>query len=107
MPGGPTGRTSLFWVIGFVGATAIVLISTPLVEPRYFIVPFVFLRLHCASPRVASAERRTPAGRRSSLPTWLALELAYYMLINAATVWLFLNVKFKWEGWQGWQRFMW
>jgi alpha-1,2-glucosyltransferase len=100
-------RNTLFWAIGFVGATAVVLVSTPLVEPRYFIVPFVLLRLHSPPAATSPPKRQTPAGARVSHPSWLDLELAYYMLINAATVWLFLNVKFKWEGWEGWQRFMW
>lgn len=41
------GRTqSSLFMLGFLFATALTLVPSPLLEPRYFIVPYVLLRLH-------------------------------------------------------------
>ena len=37
----------ILWVFGYFGACSIVLIPSPLIEPRYFILPFVFFILNC------------------------------------------------------------
>lgn len=43
--------------------------------------------------------------RRPSTSLWV--EWAWYTVINVATVGLFLTRKFRWDGWEGWMRFMW
>jgi alpha-1,2-glucosyltransferase len=72
-----------------------VLVPTPLVEPRYFMVPYTIMSLHSA--RVDNKE-----GLR--IP-WT--HLCFNMAVNAVTLFVFLTVKFKWDGWEGWMRFMW
>lgn len=83
-------RVTLFWTIGFVTCTALVLIPTPLIEPRYFLIPLMILRL-----------RLVPSHR------YLALEGILYLTINIASLYIFLMWPFEWEGWQGKMRFMW
>ncbi|KAF9452582.1 glycosyltransferase family 59 protein [Macrolepiota fuliginosa MF-IS2] len=61
------------------------LLPTPLLEPRYFLIPYVLLRAQIAD-----------------VPTWgLALEGVWYTLINAVTMSIFLyyprgDVRFMW-----------
>lgn len=97
------------------------LVPTPLVEPRYFIVPYIILRLHLAARPSNPAKRETPAElRRKTDPwavkgqqeerkrqNWLLVEFAWYFVINMVTVYVFLTVKFTWPGWEGHMRFMW
>ncbi len=61
------------------------LLPTPLLEPRYFLVPYVLLRAQV-----------------SDVPAWgLALEGIWYVLINAVTMGVFLyyprgDIRFMW-----------
>ncbi len=67
------------------------LIPQSLLEFRYYIIPYLLYRLH-------------------SMPVSVwgnVFECAYYNLINAITLWLFLKRPFKWEGQDDLQRFMW
>lgn len=62
------------------------LLPTPLLEPRYFLVPYLLLR-----------------SQVTDVPTWgLALEGAWYMLINVITMAVFLYYPREGVG-----RFMW
>jgi alpha-1,2-glucosyltransferase len=62
------------------------LLPTPLLEPRYFLVPYVLLRAQV-----------------SDVPNWgVALEGLWYAAINAATMWVFLYNERAGVG-----RFMW
>lgn len=116
-------------------------IPSPLIEPRYFLVPYLIARLEL-SPGTppASAEDRgqspqdtrqpiqragdsrdsrrvrppapAPAVEREqalrSRPLWpTLLELVWSLLINAASLYLFLYKPFRWPSEDGWQRFMW
>ncbi|KAF9427782.1 glucosyltransferase [Podila epigama] len=82
---------SILWVVIYITATALTLIPSPLIEFRYFITPYLIYRLAMRQPRGA----------------WLILELLSYTIINAITVWLFLNKPFRWAHEEGVQRFMW
>jgi alpha-1,2-glucosyltransferase len=114
----------LIWLV----ATSLSLITAPLVEPRYFIIPWVMWRLHIHPPsswseptappalktktptsKTKSADHNSPP--RSSpylqlLPT--VAEFIWYVFINAATGYLFLYRGFEWPQEPGEvQRFMW
>ncbi|KAI1208341.1 glycosyltransferase family 59 protein [Annulohypoxylon truncatum] len=89
-------------------ATALSLVTAPLVEPRYFILPWVFWRLlvpaHLGVPFAPEAEWRL-------MP---ALETIWFLLINAATMFVFVTRPFYWKAPDGElldggrvQRFMW
>jgi alpha-1,2-glucosyltransferase len=85
------GQLRLFQSLAFGLVTSLTLIPSPLIEPRYFIVPYVLLRLHLR-----------PSSKK------VAFELGWYALINATTLCAFLYKPFKWPSEpMHWQRFMW
>lgn len=75
----------------FIVITALSLIPTPLLEPRYFIVPFVVLRLHFPAPSRAR----------------LLMEWVTYVVVLVVTVEVFVRRPFRWEGREDLMRFMW
>lgn len=92
-PDGNTTSFALIWVV----STALSLITAPLVEPRYFIIPWVMWRLHV--PLAAEAKGHD---RR------LWLETLWFLVINAVTGYVFLFKGFEWPQEPGKvQRFMW
>lgn len=108
----------LIWLL----ATALSIITAPLVEPRYLIVPWLIWRLHMASPRPnkdhAPAKRPDTVGKRL-LKAFKAvlyerhdhrlwLETMWFLTINLATGYIFLYWGFEWPQEPGKvQRFMW
>ena len=87
-------QVSSLWLFFFASSTLLVLVPAPLLEPRYFIIPYVITLLHVRLPRT------------HRLATALCIVSAY-VLVNATAMYLFLFRPFKWEGHEGWQRFMW
>ncbi|KAI1496957.1 glycosyltransferase family 59 protein [Biscogniauxia marginata] len=114
-------------------AASLSLVTAPLVEPRYFILPWVFWRLlvpapcssssSSSSPPTPSPPQTTPtphprsgpspAATTSFLPV-LALETAWFALVNAATMYVFITRPFYWRAADGTvsdggrlQRFVW
>jgi alpha-1,2-glucosyltransferase len=116
-------RTSFLLI--FILATALSLITAPLVEPRYFIIPWVVWRLHV--PRVASQppQKRSRRGKSragvlariaGAVRSWVREggdvrlwgETVWFLLINAVTGYVFLYRGFEWPQEPGnVQRFMW
>ncbi|BGP43690.1 glucosyltransferase [Rhodotorula kratochvilovae] len=104
-------------LILFLGATIAVLLPTPLLEPRYFLLPLIVLRLYLAPTassciedgtagapphkRNHAALRRRRARSPPSSPRFsrqrLALEAALYLAIHALCIWLFLARPFYWD----------
>jgi alpha-1,2-glucosyltransferase len=123
----------LVWLV----ATSLSLVTAPLVEPRYFILPWLMWRLavpehiprsnvkakvqelenKTAPPTSASPSQDHPAPALSSgLQRILAtaasysasLELVWYVLVNLATCYMFLFKGFEWlQEPDSVQRFMW
>ncbi|KAJ3175716.1 glucosyltransferase [Geranomyces variabilis] len=100
------GYLSAIWVLGrklasaqpvllvllFVVATAATLVPTPLLDFRYYVLPFLLFRLHVRSPSTGV----------------LLVEAIAYAAVNLATVWLFGERPFRWASEpDAWQRFMW
>ncbi|KAI1373958.1 glycosyltransferase family 59 protein [Hypoxylon crocopeplum] len=94
-------------------ATALSLVTAPLVEPRYFILPWVFWRLLVPSRSIlpSSIPRSESLVSRRLV---LALETAWFLLVNAATMYVFATRPFYWRAPDGSlldggrvQRFMW
>ncbi|ERF69559.1 hypothetical protein EPUS_01889 [Endocarpon pusillum Z07020] len=108
-------RTSLLLV--FLISTTLSLVTAPLVEPRYFILPWLIWRLHVQPPPPIQLSPRSKStkglvGIMSRIlehrSTWLYLETAWFLLVNLATCWMFLYRGFEWEQERGAvQRFMW
>ena len=94
---GPKVRVSfvLIWLV----STALSVITAPLVEPRYFIIPWVMWRLHLP------IERPT---KGYGLDVRLALESVWFLVVNLVLGYMFLYKGFAWpQEPERVQRFMW
>ncbi|CAL9773664.1 unnamed protein product [Musa acuminata subsp. burmannicoides] len=84
-------RQRRIWVLSYVIATALVLVPAPLIEFRYYTIPFYFLILH------------SKIGETSN---WLPIG-SLYAVVNIFTMYLFLFRPFHWDHEPGTQRFIW
>ncbi|KAK7957221.1 DIE2/ALG10 family protein [Apiospora aurea] len=112
-------------VIILLLTTALSLMTAPLVEPRYFILPWVFWRLLVPAWSMDDllGTQQTATGKPSSIllvrvfnryDIRLVLESVWFLLINVATMYMFLTRPFYWKAEDGTlldggnvQRFMW
>ncbi|GAA5822563.1 hypothetical protein JCM5353_005482 [Sporobolomyces roseus] len=85
-------RLSTFLLYSF--STAVVLIPTPLIEPRYFLLPYIVLRLHHSPTSSLSSSSPTKFTSRQAR---LSLEAVLYILVSSASIWVFLNKSFEWK----------
>ncbi|CAE6085553.1 unnamed protein product [Arabidopsis arenosa] len=81
------------WVLVYFLATCGVLVPTPLIEFRYYTIPFYLFMLHSCV-------------RSSGFATWLLIG-TIFVSINVFTVVMFLFRPFKWSHEDGVQRFIW
>lgn len=96
-----TGETKTSFALIWLIATALSLITAPLVEPRYFILPWVLWRLHVSPSRAKIEGVRIEACR-------LWGETLWFLAVNALTCSVFLMKEFEWASEPGKiQRFMW
>ena len=109
----------LIWLL----ATASSLVTTPLVEPRYFVVPWLMWRLHVAPLRLdlpttpSTNNHRAESGKVKAVVEKILyskndhrlwLETVWLLAINMATWYIFLKWGFEWPQEPGAvQRFMW
>jgi alpha-1,2-glucosyltransferase len=118
------GPTTSFLIILLL-TTALSLITAPLVEPRYFIIPWVMWRLNVPPLPTKANLRSRHRGKNNRYTSerffdfvrywgWeghdyrLWLETAWFLLINVATGYIFLYRGFEWPQEPGkLQRFMW
>lgn len=79
------------WVVSFILSTALVLVPAPLIEFRYYTIPFFFLFLH------------------SHVDSDIKLLLIglLYVLVDCFTMTMFLFRPFHWDHEPGTQRFIW
>jgi alpha-1,2-glucosyltransferase len=112
---------SIGFSIVWLATSTLCLVTAPLVEPRYFIVPWVMWRLQVGSqvlkidpnppqkhPPGNSNLKETVWARMRYPSTWLWLETLWFLLVNAITCYLFLRRTFEWQQEPGRkQRFMW
>lgn len=104
-------------VLAWLGTTALCLVTAPLVEPRYFIIPWVVWRLHVPVYTPKQTDRggkgpklvRSSWGRTLLQPgVWLWVETLWFCVINCVTGYIFINWTFEWPQEPGQtQRFMW
>lgn len=119
----PGNRVSfvLVWLL----ATSLSLITAPLVEPRYFIIPWFIWRMHIPRSRPESLDsppedQKLPRSQSSRFSTAarsllyekhdhrLWLETAWFLVINWVTGYIFLYWGFEWPQEPGKvQRFIW
>ncbi|KAJ5465444.1 CAZyme family GT59 [Penicillium desertorum] len=103
------------FVLVWLAATSLSLITAPLVEPRYFIIPWVMWRVHlpplpCLFRDRETRPRTEEARRRSDIivnsPKFV--ETVWFLIINLITGYVFLYKGFEWPQEPGkTQRFMW
>ena len=126
--------TSVSTVVLWLVVCTLCLATAPLVEPRYYILPWVLWRLYVPLPpqsttvgelltleRSKVAAPKRPKGEGPSLVALLAnvnvrwsvliLELAWAVTVNILVGYMFLRRGFRWVGIEGeeakTQRFMW
>jgi alpha-1,2-glucosyltransferase len=100
-------------VIIWLATTTLSLVTAPLVEPRYCIIPWIMWRLHVPRSAIATEEKKEvkeswslKASRDDQIR--LLLETAWFCCINAVTGYIFLYWGFEWPQEEGKvQRFMW
>ena len=66
-----------------------------LIEVRYFLLPFLFLRLFSKDSR----DKR--------YPVYLALELLFYIAVNCGSFYLFFTKEIRWKDFPDVQRIIW
>ncbi|KAJ4294918.1 glucosyltransferase [Collariella sp. IMI 366227] len=112
----------------FLLTTTLSLITAPLVEPRYFILPWVFYRLLVPASPILSTSSHSPDSRKGDgagvvgsvvrlgrmVDVRLVLETVWFVMVNVGTMYVFLERGFYWRGEDGKvadggrvQRFMW
>lgn len=125
------GENRVSFLLIYLLATSASLITAPLVEPRYLIVPWLIWRLHI--PVSHTSQRNAPMffqvfdlkrlwyntietsdmkviedGKERSYDHRLWLETAWFLIINIAVGYMFLYKGFEWPQEPGTvQRFMW
>jgi alpha-1,2-glucosyltransferase len=114
-PSADSRHTSL--VLAWLGTTVLCLVTAPLVEPRYFIIPWVVWRLHVPlyTPKKANRDMKSPKLERLDWwrtllqpEIWLWVETLWFCMINCVTGYIFLNWTFEWQQEPSQkQRFMW
>ncbi|KAF2269232.1 alpha-1,2 glucosyltransferas-like protein alg10 [Lojkania enalia] len=95
----------LSFVMVWLVTTALSVVSAPLVEPRYFIIPWIIWRLHV--PSILASPSLTQPARKWLLDIRLLLETAWLLFINGLTGYTFLYRGFYWASEPGkLQRFL-
>lgn len=84
-------KQSGLWILGWLLATCLTLVPSPLIEPRYLIMPYLMMRLYMPTTT-----------RKQEIIEWV-----FYMMVNALTMTLFIGYPFTWAHEPGTQRFMW
>lgn len=93
---------TLIWLL----ATTLSLITAPLVEPRYFIIPWVFWRLHVPASNHVLAIPGIGQASAETIRLWG--ETVWFLGVNLVTCMIFLHRGFEWASEPGvLQRFMW
>jgi alpha-1,2-glucosyltransferase len=90
----------------WLATTALSVITAPLVEPRYFIIPWLIWRLHV--PCGAASLPKDRSTSKTSYDMRLVFETVWLLAINAAVSYTFLYRTFTWPSEPGnLQRFIW
>ncbi|KAK6519465.1 glucosyltransferase [Arthrobotrys megalospora] len=99
---------TLTFLLAFFAATAGTLVFAPLVEFRYFVVPWVMWRMHIGIGDGKGEEKGWWKRNRVGgvdLRVWM--EMVAFLVVHAVTIKIFLEREFQWPGTPGMMRFMW
>ena len=75
------GRRPALWTLAYAVAVALVLVPAPLIEARYFVLPYLVFRVLAGPPPTVAR---------------IAAEAALYIAINVGLMYLFLYRPFVW-----------
>ena len=113
----PEESTRVSFVLVWLFATTLSLVTAPLVEPRYFIIPWLVWRMNIpAKLQREDSDDESEARNKGVIYqtfSWVVsnrlwVETAWYLLINFVTCYVFLYKGFEWPQEPGnIQRFMW
>ncbi|KAF2202469.1 hypothetical protein GQ43DRAFT_311470 [Delitschia confertaspora ATCC 74209] len=93
------------FIIVWLATTALSVVTAPLVEPRYFIIPWIIWRVHVPIPSALPSQQ---PGRKPAYDLRLLFETAWLLAINAIVGYNFLYRGFSWPSEPGKvQRFLW
>jgi len=84
----------------------LVIVPAKLIEFRYFIVPFLLLRMHMDNVPSENELKDTPKWLVIPPKIALALEYTIYIMTNVFTFYMFLQKPFQWPSGEE-ARFMW
>ncbi|KAK6334024.1 glucosyltransferase [Orbilia brochopaga] len=101
---------TITFLLAFLAATAGTLVFAPLVEFRYFVVPWVMWRVHVgleygANYRSGGSWFYKNKVGGVDLRVWA--EAVVFLAVHVVTLKIFLEREFRWEGTEGVMRFMW
>lgn len=100
LPLKPTGIS----ITVLLGCIFLTIVPSPLFEPRYYIIPYIFFRLFVSVPYEPFVKGDTTADitlRR------LKLELSFFLVIDIATICIFIFYTFSWDTESALQRIIW
>ncbi|KAH6568365.1 hypothetical protein BASA60_008668 [Batrachochytrium salamandrivorans] len=93
-------KRSVLWVVAYVGSVAATLIPSPLLEFRYFVIPYMLLRLHlsmeCGSASGDSDGDKRRSSHRGGWIAHLLLECVLFVAVNVFVFYMFLERPFLW-----------
>ena len=90
----------LIWTSIYIIALSLTLVPSPLIEFRYFIIPYYIWRLHMRPLYEVEGSNIKP------LPLSMS-EVAWHSIINIVAFSLFILYPFSWDNTGDLQRFMW
>lgn len=94
------------FILVWLATTTLSVISAPLVEPRYFIIPWIIWRVHV--PYISALPSTKRLTGNASFDMRLVLETTWHLAINAITGYIFLYRDFAWPSEPNRaQRFLW
>lgn len=100
LPLKPTGIS----IITLLGCIFLTIVPSPLFEPRYYIIPYIFFRLFVSVPYETFFKGESISDitlRR------LKLELSFFLVIDIATLCIFIFYTFSWDTETALQRIIW
>ncbi len=86
-----SSKASKLWTLFFFICCMVVLCPAHLLELRYFILPYLLLRLHVRNTHLMS----------------ILSQILWFMTLNTVTIYLFLEKPFLWPNETNPMRFMW
>ncbi|KAL5120186.1 glucosyltransferase [Pleosporales sp. CAS-2024a] len=94
------------FIIVWLAATTLSVVTAPLVEPRYFIIPWIIWRLHIRPVDASLSTKRQTVS--NSYDIRLALETVWLLALDATVIYVYLYRGFEWPSEPGKvQRFLW